>query len=110
MQSYCYASVIELLLSDEGWENVLCMFRAGFFAGQCSKWHFIRTTLFLAAYRTWSPKNLCLSYLKRGHTSSNSSSKLCMTSSDEEMLQTEARKCCGYAPMRSSKIWFFVAQ
>src|SRR5215471_4304285 len=92
------------------------------FAGQCTSRLFVfqatrailcylvRTTLFLAVYPTWSPKNLCLSYLKRGHTSSNSSSKLCMAISDEEMPQTEARKCCGYAPTRNSKIWFFVAQ
>ena len=73
-------------------------------------WQFIRTTLFLAAYPTQSPKNLCLSYLKRGHTSSNNSSRLCMIISDEEKLQTEARKCCDYALMRNSKIWYLAAQ
>ena len=42
-----------------------------------SLWQFI--IFLVAAYPTWSPKNLCLSYLKRGHTSSKSSSRLCMT-------------------------------
>ncbi len=75
-----------------------------------SRWHFTSKTLFLAASPTQSPKNLCLSYLKRRHTSSNSSSRLCMIISAEEMLQTEARKCCDCALMRNSKIWCFAAQ
>ena len=57
-----------------------------------------------------TPKNLFWFYLKRGHTNSKSSSRLYMKISDEEMLQMEARKCCGYALMRNSKIWCRAAQ
>src|SRR6516164_11724004 len=55
-------------------------------------------------------EELCLSYLKRGHTSSNGSSRLCMTISDDEMLPTEGRKFCDYALMTSSKSWCLAAQ
>ena len=73
-------------------------------------WHFIRTTLFLAASPTSSLKNLCWSYLRRRHTNSNSSSLFYMITSAEEMLQTEALKCCDCALMRSSKILCLVAR
>src|SRR6266404_8975025 len=73
-------------------------------------WHVLRTMVFLVTSPTQSPKNSCLSYRKRRHTSSNSSSRLCMIISDEEMLHTEARKCCDYALMRNSTIWCLAAQ
>src|SRR5271165_5566995 len=73
-------------------------------------WHFIRTTLSLAASPTSSLKNLCWSYLRRRHTNSNSSSWFYMITSAEETLQTEALKCCDCALMRSSKILFLVVR
>src|SRR5262249_26780280 len=99
----------------QGRGNLLCKFVHLFqrYAPSCAisithLWQFIPSLV--AAYPTWSPKNLCLSCLKRSHTSSKSSSTLCITISEDEMLQTEARKCCDYALTRSSKIWCLVAQ
>jgi hypothetical protein len=69
------------------------------------KWKYIRTRLFIGAYPTLSPKNFSLPYLERDHTNLNSSSTLSMTTSDEGRLQTEARRCCDYAPTRNSNIW-----
>src|SRR5215469_15045612 len=71
-------------------------------------WQFLLSLA--GAYPTYSPRSLCLSYLKRDHTSSNSSSRLCMTIYDDEMLHTEARKFCDCALMTNSKSWCWAAR
>ena len=52
----------------------------------------------------------CVCLISKGHTSSKSSSRLCMTISEDEMQPTGARKCCDYALTRSSKTWCLAAQ
>src|SRR5262245_26355893 len=73
-----------------------------------SLWQFLLSLA--GAYLTLSPRNLCLSCLKRDHMSSNNSSRLCMTIYDDDMLHPEARKFCDCVLMTNSKSWCSAVQ